>query len=130
MHALFWHFKVTLLSKALTCIKNPVQQKWPFCQGDKHLWLYNCTNNLYISHKSLNAPTYNFFSTQQRAYQSFLATSWFGSVCIIVTRWVNFREKTFTWTLTTAIRLQSMSYQSIFIQMYTFLVELFPNFFL
>ena len=38
-------------------------------------------------------PKIQFLSTQQRAYQSFLVTSWFDSVCVTVTRWVNFREK-------------------------------------
>ena len=34
-----------------------------------------------------------FFSTQQHAYQLVLVTSWFDSVCVTVTRWVNFKEK-------------------------------------
>ena len=38
-------------------------------------------------------PNTQFFSTQQRAYQSFLVTSWFEFVCVTVKRWVNFREK-------------------------------------
>ena len=38
-------------------------------------------------------PNMQFLSTQQRACQSFLVTSWFDSVCVTVTRWANFREK-------------------------------------
>ena len=38
-------------------------------------------------------PNIQFLSTQQRAYHSFLVTSSFDSVCITVTRWVNFGEK-------------------------------------
>ena len=38
-------------------------------------------------------PNIHFLSAQQCAYQSFLVTSWFYSVCVTVTRWVNFREK-------------------------------------
>ena len=32
-------------------------------------------------------------STQQHAYQSFLVTSWFDSVCVTVACWVSFKEK-------------------------------------
>ena len=45
-------------------------------------------NNLYISHRSLYAPTYSF--EQSAACR---VTSWFDTVCNIVTRWVNFRRR-------------------------------------
>ena len=38
-------------------------------------------------------PNIQFLSTQQRAYQSFLVTSWFDIVCVTVARWVNFKKK-------------------------------------
>ena len=38
-------------------------------------------------------PNIQFLSTQQHAYQPFLVTSWFDSVCVTVTCCVNFREK-------------------------------------
>ena len=41
-------------------------------------------------------PNIQFLSTQQHANHHFLVTSWFGSICITVTGWVNFRKKTFT----------------------------------
>ena len=45
---------------------------------------------IYISHRLIYVQ---FLSTQQHAYQSSLVTCWFNSVCVTVTRWVNFREK-------------------------------------
>ena len=38
-------------------------------------------------------PNIQFLSTQQHANHHFLFTSWFDSICITVTGWVNFREK-------------------------------------
>ena len=38
-------------------------------------------------------PNIQFLSTQQNAYQSFLVTSWFDSVCVTVACWANFKEK-------------------------------------
>ena len=38
-------------------------------------------------------PNIQLLSNLQHAYQSFLVTSWFYTVCNIVTRGVNFREK-------------------------------------
>ena len=54
-------FKDMLLSKALTCINFFLyKQKWLFYHGDEYLWLYCCMDNLYISDRSLYAPTYSF----------------------------------------------------------------------
>ena len=96
------------------------KQKCPFCQGGGYLWLYCCRNNLYISHRSFNAPTYSFLSAQQRAYQSFLVTFWFGSVCITVARWLNFRENIY---ININYSYPTTVYESIFTQMHKFLVE-------
>ena len=47
------------LSKALTCMKNFLyKQELHFCQGDGYFWTHCCMNNLYISHRSLYAQTY------------------------------------------------------------------------
>ena len=54
-------FKGIYLSKALTCIQIFLyKQELLFCLGDGYFWPYCCMNNLYISHISLYAPTYNF----------------------------------------------------------------------
>ena len=54
-------FKGIYLSKALTCMKLFLfKQKLLFYQEDGHLWPHCCMNNLYISHRSLYAPTYSF----------------------------------------------------------------------
>ena len=33
-----------------------------FCQGNWYLWPHCCMNNLYISHRTLYAPTYSFWT--------------------------------------------------------------------
>ena len=38
-------------------------------------------------------PNTQLLSTQQHAYQSFLVTSWFDTVCVFLDCWVNFKEK-------------------------------------
>ena len=38
-------------------------------------------------------PNTQLSSTHQHAYQSFLVTSWFDSVCVTVACWVNCKEK-------------------------------------
>ena len=47
---------------------------------------------MHYTHIDLN-PNMQFFGTQQHAYQSFLVTSWFDSVCVVVACWVNFGQK-------------------------------------
>ena len=47
---------------------------------------------LHLTHINLH-PNTQLLSTQQHAYQSFLVTSWFDSVCATVACWVNFKEK-------------------------------------
>ena len=70
-----------IYGKTLACMKIFLyKHKWPFCQGDGYLWLYCCMNNLY-SHINI----------QQRAYQSFLATSWFDLGYITAAYWVKIR---------------------------------------
>lgn len=61
-----------------------VQTKWQFCQGAQYFWLFCYTSNLWISYRLIYNPTHSFCSTQQHDYQSFLVTSWFDSVCVIV----------------------------------------------
>ena len=56
-----------------------------------------------------------FLSTQQCAHQSFLVTSWFDSVCITVTRWVNVREFFFYINMSTVNSLQCMKVFSPYI---------------
>ena len=38
------------------------KQELHFCQGDGYFWPHCCMNNLYISHRSLYAPTYSFWA--------------------------------------------------------------------
>ena len=54
-------FKEIYLSKALTYMKFFLyKQKCFFYQRDGYLWPHFCMNILYISHRSLYAPTYSF----------------------------------------------------------------------
>ena len=83
------------LSKALSCMKLYsciYKQKLLFYQGDGYLWPHYCMNNLYISHRSLYAPTYSFWAIGSMLISLFRHTSWFDTVYNIVTRWVNLRE--------------------------------------
>ena len=48
-------------------------------------------NNLYISHRSLYAPTNNFWALGSMIISRFLVTSWFYSIYNIGTSWVSFR---------------------------------------
>ena len=81
------------LSKALTCMKFFLyKQKLLFNQGDGYLWPHCCTNNLYISHRSLNTPTYRFWAIGSMLISLFRVTSWFDTICNIVTRCLNLRE--------------------------------------
>ena len=51
------------LSKALTCMNfSWIKRKLYFYQGDGYLWPYCCMNILYISHRSLYAPTNSFWA--------------------------------------------------------------------
>ena len=38
-------------------------------------------------------PNIQFLNAQQHVYQLCLVSSWFDSVCVTVTCWMNFREK-------------------------------------
>ena len=54
-------YKAIYLSKALTCMKFFLyKQNMLFYKGDGYLWPHCCMNILYISHRSLYAPTYSF----------------------------------------------------------------------
>ena len=53
-----FQMKGMLVSKALTCmIFFCINKNGYFYYGDGYLWLYCCTNHLYISHISRYAPT-------------------------------------------------------------------------
>ena len=84
-------------------------------------------SNLYISHGFIYVPTYSFLSTQKRAYQSFLVTSWFDSVCVTVTCWVNFRENIY---ININYSYPTTLYESVFAKMYIFLLDFFLQFLL
>ena len=65
-------------------------------------------------------PNIQYLSTQQHAYQSFLVTSWFDSVRVTVACRVNFKKsihKNMNYSSLTTM------YESIFAEMYIFLVE-------
>ena len=47
--------------------------------------------SIYLKRINLR-PNLQFLSTQPYTYQLYLVTTWFDSVCVIATRWVNFRE--------------------------------------
>ena len=82
------------LSKALTCMKIFLyEQELLFCQGDGYLWSHCCMNNLYISHRSLYAPTTSFWAIRSMFISLFRVTSWFDTVYNVVARWMNFRKK-------------------------------------
>ena len=86
-------FKGIYLSKALTCMKFFLyKQKMLFYQGGWYLWPHYCMNKLYISHRSLNTLTYSFWAIGSMFISLFRVTSWFDTVCNIVTRWANFRK--------------------------------------
>ena len=51
-----------------------------------------CEQYIHLTQINLS-PNIQLLSTQQHAYQSFLFISWFDTVCVTVTRLVNFREK-------------------------------------
>ena len=96
----------TCLLKILICLRWYIFQKlllaWNFsfinkncffCQGDGYLWPHCCMNNLYISHRSLYAPTYSFWAIRSMLISLFRVTAWFDTVYHVVTRWMNFRKK-------------------------------------
>ena len=85
LHA--WRIKGIYLSKALTCMKSfQYKQKLFFYQGDGYLWPHCCMSNGYISHRSLYAPIYSFWAICSMLISLFRVTSWFDTVCNIVTR--------------------------------------------
>ena len=65
-------------------------------------------------------PIIQLLSTAQHAYQSFLVTSWFYSVYNIVTRWVILEKNI---NINVNYYYPTTIWESIFAQMYKFLVE-------
>ena len=87
-----WRVKGVYLSKALTCMDIFLyKQELLFCQGDGYFWPHCCMNNLYISHRSLYAPTYSFWAIGSMLISLFRVTSCFDSINNNMTRWMNFR---------------------------------------
>ena len=95
------------------------KQKLLFYQGDGYLWSHCCMNNLYISHKSLYAPTYSFLAIGSMLVSLLRVTSWFDTVCNIVTRWVNL-EKTICMNMN--YEYLTTIFRSFLTQIYVFLV--------
>ena len=107
-------FKGIYLSKALTCMEIfLIKQELLFCQGDGNFWPHCCMNNLYVSHRSLNAPTYSFWAIRSTLISLFRVTSWFDTVNNAVTRWMNF-EKTICMNMTN--NYSTTIFRSIFAQ--------------
>ena len=74
----------------------------------------------FIHYTQINLrPNKQLLVTQQQAYQSFLVTSWFDSVCVIVACWVNFSKNV---EMKLNYRYPTAMYESILAQMYVFLV--------
>ena len=80
-------FQKLLLAWLFSCINKKA------CESRRRIpWSHFCMNILYISHRSLFAPTYSFWAIGSMLISLFRVTSWFDTVYNIVTRWVNFRE--------------------------------------
>ena len=93
VHKCSTFIKEKYLSKALTCMKIFLyKQELLFCQGDGYFWPHCCKNNLYISHRSLYAPTFSFWAIRSMLISLFRVTSWFETVNNAVTRWMNLRQ--------------------------------------
>ena len=85
-------FQGTPIEKVLTGIKHlPVN----FRQGNLYFWLNSCMNNIYIKHISVYAKPSSNWLLSNMLINQFWVTSWFDSVCVQVTSWLNFRQKCF-----------------------------------
>ena len=94
-----------------------------FCQGNGYLWPHCCMNNLYISHRSLYAPTYRFWPIGSTLISRFRVSSWFDTVYNIVTHWMNFRKKKNN-CMNMNYNYPTTIFRSIFSpKMYEFLIE-------
>ena len=113
----YMSLKGIFLSKAPTCMKYFLyKKKCFFYQGNGYLWPHCCMNNLYISHTSLYAPTYSIGAISSMLISLFRVTSWFETVCSIVTRWVNFIKKNNCMKMN--YNYPTTIFRSIFAQMY------------
>ena len=74
-------------------------------------------NNLYISHRSLNVPTYSFWAIGSMLISLFRVTYTVRNIAI---RWTNFRK---TSCMNMNYTYATTKFRSIFAQMYKFLVE-------
>ena len=85
--------KGILLSKAFTCMifsNSCIKQKCFFYLRRRIPLAILLYEHLYISHRSLDAPT-AAFEQSAVCLSAVLVTSWLYSVCNIVAYWVNFR---------------------------------------
>ena len=67
------------------------KQKW-HCQGYRYLWLLCCMSNLYIPNGLIYIQL-SAFGSSTACLSVILVSSWFDSVCVTVTCWVNFIQK-------------------------------------
>ena len=116
-----WQYKGILLSKALTCMKFFLYKQKRLFIKETDIFGHIVVWTIYTSHiDHFTPPTYSFWTIGSILISLPWVTSWFDTVCNIVTPWVNFRENicmNINNNNTTTI------YWSIFAQMYTFLVE-------
>ena len=107
-------FRKLLLAQKFSCINKN-------CSFVKETDTFGHIVDLYISQRSLYAPTYSFWAIRSMLFSLFRVTSWFNTVYNVVTCWMNIRKKIIARTWTTIIRLQ---YLEVFLpKMYKFLVE-------
>ena len=86
--------KGTPITKALTCMKIYLYKQKKAILSKRPILLAILLYEQFLHLTQINLhPNTQLLSTQQLAYQSFLVTSWFDSVCVTVACWVNFKEK-------------------------------------
>ena len=98
------------------------KQKWLFCQGDLYFWRFCCMNNFCISQRLIYIPTHSFGVLSSRLISQFWLLPC-DSVCVTVAFWVNFKEKHFFMNMNISPLTITIMYDSIFAQMYIFLIE-------
>ena len=107
-----------------------------------HAWTFSCINKKCFSIKETDTfghivvwtmyashidhftppppPTYSFWANRSMLISLFRVTSWFDTVCNIVTRWVNIRKNS---CMHMHYNYPTTIFRSFFAQMYKFLVE-------
>ena len=107
-------FQKLLLAQNFSCIN-----KNCFFIKETDIWPHCCMNNLYISPRSLYAPTYSFKAISSMFISLFRFSFRFNIVGNNVTRWVN-SEKTVCMNMN--YDYLATIYRSILAQIYVFLV--------